>query len=209
VPGDADPFHRAALRQSLRLAFVAALQKLPPRQRAALLLTDVLGCSAAEAAECLETSVASINSALQRARATLAEEGVDGVEQADLSDADAALVDRYMALFEQYDVDGLMALVREDAVLSMPPYRLWLQGPEAIRQWLLGPGCGCRGSRLIRVDACGSPGFAQYRPDPAGGHSPWALQVLELSGGRIVGLNSFLDTGMLFPLFDLPAHLPS
>jgi len=207
LPRDADPFHRAALRQSLRLAFVAALQKLPPRQRAALLLTDVLGCSAAEAAECLETSVASINSALQRARATLADQGVDASEDAELSDADEALVNRYMSLFERYDVDGLMALVREDATLSMPPYRLWLQGPDAIRAWLLGPGCGCRGSRMIRVEACGSPAFAQYRPSPGGGHAPWALQVLELSGGRITGLNSFLDTDTLFPLFNLPARL--
>jgi len=133
LPRDADPFHRASLRQSLRLAFVAALQKLPPRQRAALLLTDVLGCSAAEAAECLETSVASINSALQRARATLADQGVDASDDAELSDADEALVDRYMSLFERYDVDGLMALVREDATLSMPPYRLWLQGHDALQ----------------------------------------------------------------------------
>ena len=207
LPRDADPFHRAALRQSLRLAFVAALQKLPPRQRAALLLTDVLGCSAAEAAECLETSVASINSALQRARATLADQGVDASEDAELSDADEALVNRYMSLFERYDVDGLMALVREDATLSMPPYRLWLQGPDAIRAWLLGPGCGCRGSRMIRVEACGSPAFAQYRPSPGGGHAPWALQVLELSGGRIIRLTPFLDTDTHFPLFNSPARL--
>jgi RNA polymerase sigma-70 factor, ECF subfamily len=147
VPADADPAERAALRQSVRLAFVAALQHLAPKQRAALLLTEVLGCSAAEAADTLETSVPSINSALQRARATLVKRHVE--EPADLSASQQTLVHRYVEAFEAYDVDGLTALMREDASFCMPPYSMWLLGPHEIRTWMLGLGSGCRGSRLV------------------------------------------------------------
>ncbi len=206
IPSDADPAERAILRQSIRLAFVTALQHLAPRQRAVLLLVEVLGWSAAEVAETLETSVAAVNSALQRARAALAQRKVD--LPATLSPAQERLVNRYVAAFESFDVDGLVELLQEDATLSMPPYALWFQGPHAIRTWLLGLGSGCRGSRLIPTSACGSPAFGQYRPDPAGGHTPWALIVLELSGERIVSWNSFLDTATLFPRFDLPLALP-
>jgi len=209
LPADADPFELTALRQSIRLAFVAALQHLPPRQRAALLLTDVLGWSAAEVAECLDTSAAAVNSALQRARAALASRDAAGASEP-LSDAQAQLLDRYVDAFHRYDVDALVALLRDDATLSMPPYTLWLRGPETIRTWLLGPGAPCRGSRLLPLDACGSPAFAQYRPSGAGqGHHAWALIVLELAGDRIAGWNSFLDTESLFPLFDLPPRLPA
>ena len=206
VPADADPFEAAALRQSIRLAFVAALQHLPPRQRAALLLTDVLGWSAAEAAEGLGMTVAAVNSALQRARATLARRNVsDG--HAPLSDVQSTLLERYVDAFHRYDVDALVALMREDATLSMPPYTLWLQGPAAIRGWLLGRGIGCRGSRLLPTAACGLPAFGQYRPRPGGGYQPWSLTVLELSGDRIARWNAFLDTETLFPLFGLPPAL--
>ena len=209
LPADADPFELTALRQSIRLAFVAALQHLPPRQRAALLLTDVLGWSAAEVAECLDTSAAAVNSALQRARAALASRDAAGASEP-LSAAQAQLLDRYVDAFHRYDVDALVALLRDDATLSMPPYTLWLRGPETIRTWLLGPGAPCRGSRLLPLDACGSPAFAQYRPSGAGqGHHAWALIVLELAGDRIAGWNSFLDTESLFPLFDLPPRLPA
>jgi RNA polymerase sigma-70 factor (ECF subfamily) len=207
IPADGDPFELAVLRQSVRLAFVAALQHLPPRQRAALLLTEVLGWSAADVAECIETSVPAVNSALQRARATLASRNVSTVP-APLTDQQAVLLDRYLDAFERYDVDAMVALMREDATLSMPPYRLWLRGPDAIREWLLGRGCGCRGSRLLRTNACGAPAFAQYRPSPDGIHRPWSLVVLELSGDRIAHWNAFLDTGTLFPLFGLPTELP-
>ena len=176
LPADADPAERAMLRQSIRLAFVAALQHLAPRQRAALLLTEVLGWSAAETAEALETSVAAVNSALQRARAALAGRDVSG--PAELSEAQQALVNRYVAAFEQYDVDALAALLRQDATMSMPPYAMWLRGPEAIRRWLVGTGCGCRGSRLVPTAACGSPAFGQYRANPEGGHKAWGLIVL-------------------------------
>ncbi|HTN92270.1 MAG TPA: sigma-70 family RNA polymerase sigma factor [Sorangium sp.] len=209
VPADADPAELVALRQSIRLAFVAALQHLPPRQRAVLLLMEVLGWPAAEVAETLDTSVASVNSALQRARATLATRDLTGA-RAPLSDAQAVLVDRYVDAFERYDVTALTALLHEEATLSMPPYALWLRGHEPIRGWMLGPGAGCRGSRLVPTAACGSPAFGQYRPpgEPGGPHRPWALIVLELSGTRIAALNSFLDTEALFPRFGLPPELP-
>ena len=207
LPAEADPSERAMLRQSIRLAFVAALQNLTPKQRAVLLLMEVLGCSAAEVAEFLETSVASVNSALQRARATIAQRNQQ--EPAELSDAQQGMLKRYVAAFETYDVEGLTALMRQDVVLCMPPYSLWLRGREDIRTWMLGLGCGCRGSRLVPTSACGWPAFAQYRPNPEGGHKAWALIVLELAGDQIVGVNSFLDTEALFPRFDLPLALPS
>ncbi|HET7824781.1 MAG TPA: sigma-70 family RNA polymerase sigma factor [Anaeromyxobacter sp.] len=208
VPADADPAEAAALRQSVRLAFVAALQHLPPRQRAVLLLTEVLGWSAAEVARSLDTSVAAVNSALQRARAALeASRPAEGAA-AQLTPEQAKLVESYADAFLRYDVDTLVALLHEDATLSMPPYALWLRGRDAIRAWLLGRGCGCRGSRLLPTAACGSPAFAQYRAAPGGGWEPWALIVLELAGDRIAGWNSFLDTATLFPMFGVPARLP-
>src|SRR5213594_2913069 len=203
LPSDADPLELVTLRQSIRLAFVAALQHLPPRQRAALLLTEVLGWSAAEVAESLEMSVAAVNSALQRARATVATRDLREAH-ASLSDAQLALVDRYVAAFERYDVGALTALLTEDATLSMPPYTLWLRGHDAIRTWFLGRGSGCRGSRLVPTAACGSPAFGQYRQ---GGREPWALIVLDVAGDRIAGMTSFLDTETLFPMFGLPRQL--
>jgi RNA polymerase sigma-70 factor (ECF subfamily) len=208
LPADADPYQLTVLRQNIRLAFVAALQHLPPRQRAALILTEVLGWSAAEVADCIETSVAAVNSALQRARATLASRDVASSYEP-LSETETTLLDRYVDAFHRYDVDALVALLRDDATLSMPPYTLWLQGPDTIRTWLLGRGAGCRGSRLLPTSACGSPAFAQYRPGPNGGHQPWSLTVLELSGGRIAAWNAFLDTERLFPFFGLPLELPA
>jgi RNA polymerase sigma-70 factor, ECF subfamily len=204
IPDDADPHEKAVLRQSIRLAFVSALQHLPPRQRAALLLAEVLGWSAAEVAECLEMSVAAVNSGLQRARATIGSRG-GSVSPANLSEQQSALVDRYCEAFLRYDVDALVSLMHEEASFSMPPYTLWLQGPGAVRAWLEGPGAGCRGSRLVRVEACGSPAFAQYRRGELDGtYQAWGLIVLEVAGDRIVRWNSFLDTETLFPQFGLP-----
>jgi RNA polymerase sigma-70 factor (ECF subfamily) len=207
IPADVDPAERAVLRQSIRLAFVAALQHLAPKQRAVLLLMEVLGWSAAEVAETLDTSPAAVNSALQRARAALASRNVSNPTA--LSESQQRMLDRYTAAFERYDVDELTSLLREDATFSMPPYQLWLRGPEPVRTWLLGMGAGCRGSRLLPTAACGSPAFGQYRRNPEGGHKPWALVVLEISGDQIAGWNSFLDTETLFPLFDLPMELPA
>jgi RNA polymerase sigma-70 factor, ECF subfamily len=207
VPADGDPSELVMLRQSIRLAFVAALQHLPPKQRAVLLLTEVLGWSVAEVAESLDTSVAAVNSALQRARATLASRNVREPEP--LSGAQVQLLERYVDAFQRYDVDALTSLLHADATFSMPPYALWLRGPEAVHAWLLGRGLGCRGSRLVPTAACGSPAFGQYRANPEGGHTPWALVVLELAGDRIAGWNSFLDTETLFPRFGLPPRLPA
>lgn len=207
VSDDASPLEQTMMRQSIRLAFVAALQHLPSRQRVALLLADVLGWSATEIGECLGTSVPAVNSALQRARATLAAKKVD-MADAGLSSEDATLVERYVDAFHRYDVEALVALMREDATLSMPPYTLWLRGPGSIRAWLLGRGAGCRGSRLIRVEANGSPAFAQYRSLGAGlGYRAWALTVLEGRDGEISAWNAFLDTETLFPKFGLPLEL--
>jgi RNA polymerase sigma-70 factor (ECF subfamily) len=207
LPGDADPAELVALRESIRLGFVAALQHLPPKQRAVLLLAEVLGWSAAEIADSLDTSVAAVNSALQRARATLASRDLSEA-RAPLSDAQSTLLERYVDAFERYDMDALTALLHQDATMSMPPYALWLRGHASIRAWLLGRGAGCRGSRLVPTAACGLPAFGQYRPGgPGGSFHPWSLIVLEISGDRIAAMNHFLDTEALFPRFGLPPGL--
>ncbi len=210
VVDDGDPADVAVARESIRLAFVRALQELPPRQRAVLVLCEVLRWKASEVAELLETSVASVNSALQRARATLeASEANQATPTAPLDDADRALLERFVKAFEAYDVDALTALMREDATQSMPPFDLWLSGRDDILTWWFGPGIGCSGSKVIPTfSANGSPAFGQYKPSETGsGWDPWALQVLEISDGRIVEFTFFLDTETLFPLFGLPARI--
>jgi RNA polymerase sigma-70 factor, ECF subfamily len=200
------PDELAEQRDTLRLAFVSALQHLPARQRAALILCEVLKWQASEAAELLETSVASINSALQRARATLAT--ADTAAPAELDEETLALLDHYVSAFEAYDIDRLTELLHEDAIQSMPPISLWLQGRDDIFTWWLGPGIGCKGSKLVPVGLVnGMPAWGQYKPDPDGGHAPWSVIVPEVSGGRIVELTFFLDTQRLFPLFGLAEHL--
>jgi RNA polymerase sigma-70 factor, ECF subfamily len=205
-----DPAEVALARETIRLSFVAALQHLPPRQRVVLILREVLRWRADEVAGLLDTTVASVNSALQRARATLAAVDVAASTRpaAELDDGHRQLLDRYVAAFERYDIESLTALLHEDATLSMPPYDLWLRGPREIRNWLTGTGIGCRGSRLVPTEASGLPAFGQYRPaGDGGGHDPWALQVIESTGDRVTAINSFLDTAALFPLFGLPSHL--
>jgi RNA polymerase sigma-70 factor, ECF subfamily len=200
------PDELAEQRETLRLAFVAALQHLPPRQRAALILCEVLKWQASEAAELLETSVASVNSALQRARATLATADVSAPSE--LDDDTRALLERYVAAFEVYDIERLTDLLHEDAIQSMPPYSLWLQGRDNLFAWWLGAGIGCKGSKLVPVGLVnGMPAWAQYKPAPSGDREPWALIVPEVSGGRIVELTFFLDTQRLFPLFGLPERV--
>lgn len=206
VPDDGDPAEVAASRDSIRLAFVTALQHLPARQRAVLILREVLRWQATEVAELLDTSVASVNSALQRARATLASRDGEATV-APVVDADQqALLARYVDAFERYDITSLVALLRDDAVMSMPPYDFWLRGPVEIGRWFLGEGVGCRGSRLVATGANGCAAFGSYRPDGEGGHRPFAIQVVEISGDRIVGHHNFLDTG-LFAAFGLPDRL--
>jgi RNA polymerase sigma-70 factor (ECF subfamily) len=209
APGG-DPADVAEAHETIRLAFVAALQHLPPRQRAVLILCEVLRWKASEVAELLETSVASVNSALQRARATLDASDISATDPApSLDEADRELLARYVAAFERYDMEALTSLIHEDATQSMPPYDLWLSGRDDIFEWWLGPGAGCRGSRVIPTMAAnGSPAFGQYKPSDTGdGYEPWALQVLELSNGRIAEFTFFLGTETLFPLFGLPARL--
>jgi RNA polymerase sigma-70 factor (ECF subfamily) len=209
VLGGDDPAAVAQSRETIRLAFVAALQRLPPRQRAALILCEVLNWKAAEVAELLDTSVAAVNSALQRARATLEE--LDGHQEAiaPQGEPDRELLGRYVDAFERYDMDALTALIHEDATQSMPPYELWLSGRDDILSWWTGKGAGCRGSRVIpTVAANGAPAFGQYKPSESGsGFDPWALQVLRIADGRILELTFFLSTETIFPLFGLPPRL--
>jgi RNA polymerase sigma-70 factor, ECF subfamily len=207
VAPEADPAEVAVARETIRLAFVAALQHLPPRQRAVLILCEVLRWKASEVAELLETSVASVNSALQRARVTLEANHISATTTpASVDEVDAELLARYVDAFERYDIDALTSLIHEDATQSMPPYDLWLSGRGDIFRWWVGPGIGCRGSRVVPVMAAnGAPAFGQYKPREDGdGYEPWALQVLEVADGKIVEFTFFLDTETLFPLFGLP-----
>ena len=209
LPSVADPAETAVERETIRLAFVAALQHLPPKQRAVLILREVLAWKASEVAELLATSVASVNSALQRARATLAESEPAAADAADpLDDEQKKLLDRYVAAFEGYDMKALTALLHEDATMSMPPYDLWLRGHDDIVGWMLGVGEVCRGSKLVPTVANGSPAFAHYHPSQTGdGYEPWALIVLEVRDGMVGGMDFFLDTKRWFPLFELPDRL--
>jgi RNA polymerase sigma-70 factor (ECF subfamily) len=201
----ADPAELTAQRETLRLAFVAALQTLPPRQRAVLILREVLHLQASEVAELLESTTASVNSALQRARATI-DSGDLEADEPELDADDEALLAQYVSAFERYDIDELVTLLRDDAVSSMPPYDLWIQGPDEIGRWMLGPGIACQGGRLLATRANGCPAFASYRVDPEGGHTAWSLQVLEIKGGKIVQIHNYLNTELL-PAFGLPLRL--
>ncbi|MDQ3760153.1 MAG: sigma-70 family RNA polymerase sigma factor [Actinomycetota bacterium] len=209
LPDNGDPAELAVSRETIRLAFVTALQYLPARQRAVLILREVLRWQATEVAELLDTSVASVNSALQRARATLAAREVSdaGASHSHAVDTDQqALLAQYVDAFERYDITSLVSLLHDDAVMSMPPYDFWLRGPVEMGRWFLGQGIGCRGSHLVPTAANGCAAFGSYRPDADGGYRPFALQVIEVSGGRIVGHHNFLDTN-LFSAFGLPARL--
>ena len=208
LAADGDPADVAVARETIKLAFVAALQHLPPRLRAVLVLCEVLRWQATEVAELLDTSVASVNSALQRARATLAQSDAAESTPADLGKDDRELLARYVKAFEAYDMDALTSLIEEDAKQSMPPFDLWLRGRDDILAWWFGPGIGCSGSRVVpTIDANGSPAFGQYKPVTDGGYEAWALQVLEIEDGRIVEFTFFLDTETVFPLFGLPLTL--
>ncbi len=209
VAEDADPAEQAVQRESIRLAFVCALQHLPPRQRAVLLLREVLRWRAEEVAQLLDTTVASVNSALQRARATMAAVGGEA-ETEPLDDGHRALLERYVDAFERYDVEGLVSLLHEDATQHMPPLAMWLRGRADIGTWMLGPGAKCRGSRVLPTIANGAPAFAQYRPRAGGGHEPWALHVLEVRAGRVGHISSFLDLDHeLFRRLGLPVEPPA
>jgi RNA polymerase sigma-70 factor, ECF subfamily len=208
LPPTDDPAEVAESRESIRVAFIAALQHLPARQRAVLILREVLRWKASEVAELLDTSVVSVNSALQRARSTLAASNIaDSDPLLPQDDEQRALLARYVDAFERFDIESLVSLLHEDATMSMPPYELWLQGAGELRKWLRGAGSGCRGSRFAPVEANGSPAFAQWRPSETDGRlEPWAVHVLRVSDGRISGIDFFVDPD-LFPLFGLPVRL--
>ncbi len=207
LPEGGDPAELAAEKESIRLAFVAALQCLPARQRAVLILREVLRWQAAEVARLLDTSVASVNSALQRARATMSARKPDLPVPDVATGEQRALLARYVDAFERYDITLLVSLLRDDAVMSMPPFNFWLQGSAEMGRFFLGPGGGCRGSRLIATAANGCATFGSYKQSAEGGHQPWAIQVIEVCGGRIVGHHNFVDPS-LFAAFGLPARLP-
>ena len=203
----ADPADLAIQKDSVRLAFIAALQHLPARQRVVLILREVLRWSAAEVAELLDTTVASVNSALQRARATLTEIDPDADRPTGpMDDAQQHLLDDYVKAFTSYDIDALVQLLQKDATASMPPFALWLDGREDIAAWHLGPGHGCRDSRLVPLAVNGSPAYAAYKLAPDGSHLPFSVQVLDLAGDKIARITYFLDTS-LFERFGLPPKL--
>jgi RNA polymerase sigma-70 factor, ECF subfamily len=208
VPENGDPAEIAAVRDSVRLAFVTALQHLPARQRAALILCEVLRIPAAEAAAALETSVPSVNSALQRARATLADLP-EHQRPTQVEPENAELLARYVDAFQRYDIKALLGLLREDAVQTMPPFEMWIQGASNITAWMVEPGpSACAGSLLVPVRANGVVGWAQYKPDREhGGYVAWGLQVHEVSGGKFSRMTFFLDSERLYPLFGLPDRI--
>jgi RNA polymerase sigma-70 factor (ECF subfamily) len=202
---EGDPAEVAVARETIRLAFVSALQQLPATQRAALVLCDVLRWPAVDVAELLDTSTTSVNSSLQRARRTLEQAPRSG-PTTPLTGDQQRLLARYVDAFERYDMDALARLLHDDVIQTMPPYAMWLQGRDDLIAWYLGAGIGCAGSRLLPGEANGCPAFAQYKIDPEGGHTPWALQVVELRGDRIEAVHAFLDTEA-FDRFGFPAHL--
>jgi RNA polymerase sigma-70 factor (ECF subfamily) len=206
MPDDGDPADVVEARETIKLAFVTALQHLPARQRAVLILREVLRWQATEVAELLDTTVASVNSALQRARATLSTLDTGEDQSVPVTEDQQAMLERYVDAFERYDISSLVSLLRDDVVMSMPPFDFWLNGPDEMAKWFVGEGKGCAGSRLVPVQANGMAAFACYKPDPEGGHAPWSIQLIEVSGDRIVGHHNFLDT-TLFEAFGLPAHL--
>jgi len=210
APETSDPAEVAQYRESVRLAFVTALQHLPARQRVALILCEVLRWQAAEVAELLDTSVAAVNSSLQRARATLGDLDMDS-QPVSLDDENRVLLEQYVDAFERYDVERLVTLLHDDAFQSMPPFAMWIQGAADIGRFMLEPGpSACRGSILRPTWANGCPAFGQYKPDRDGGYTPWAIQVLEISSGKVTGMNfflDFLDPARLFPSFGLPLHV--
>jgi RNA polymerase sigma-70 factor, ECF subfamily len=208
LPEHGDPAEIVVARDTIRLAFITALQHLPPRQRATLILCEVLKTPAAEAAATLGTSVPAVNSALQRARATLA--GLPEEQRPASVDADQSeLLAQYVDAFQRYDMDQLVTLLQDDALMTMPPFALWVRGAENVCRWMTQPTPSqCAGSIMVPAGQVnGVQAFAQYKPDPAGGHAPWALQVHEVSGGLISRMTFFLDTRRIFPAFGLPPHL--
>ncbi len=207
LPDSGDPADTVVLRDSVRLAFVAALQHLSPRQRAVLVLRDVLGWSAAEVAELFDTTVDAVTSALARARVTLRhlDESRPGRP---LDDDDRSMLERYVAAFEQYDVSALVSLVHEDATFMMPPFAFWVRGRAEIERWYEGPGRVCTNARLLTTRANGGPAVAVYHPAGDDRWEPFAIHLLEARDDRLGAILQFID-GSLFAGFGLPAAISS
>jgi len=197
-----DPLERAVSRESIRLAFVAALQHLLPRQRAVLILRDVLCWRAAEVAALLETSVDAVNSTVRRARAALAE-AQRGALPVSSEPVDPRLLASYIDAFERFDIDRIVSLLHRDAVISMPPFAFWLRGREAFRVWLESSGLDCAHPRLLLTGANGGPAVAVYGRGSSGSLEPTAIVVMEWWQDKITGLHAFQDPA-LFPLFGVP-----
>jgi RNA polymerase sigma-70 factor (ECF subfamily) len=207
LPSDGDPAELAASKETIRLAFVAALQHLPARQRAVLILREVLRWQASEVAELLDTSTASVNSALQRARATMDELELDASGPVSVDDGEQQeLLSQYVDAFERYDVAQLVTLLKDDVVFNMPPFELWLQGPDQVAKWMLGPGIECKTAKVLTTRANGCPAVGIYKPSEPGVWSPFNLAVLEIADGEITGITNFLYPE-LFPAFGLPERL--
>ena len=202
---DGDPAEVAAARESIRLAFVAALQHLPAKQRSALILCEVLRWQATEVAELLDTSVASVNSALQRARATMAAMSIESLDST-VDPQHQALLARYVDAFERYDIPALVTLLRDDVVLSMPPFDLWMRGAQELAGWFLGEGIVCQGGRLLPIAVNGTAGFGNYHLVRPGLWEPWAIQVIEVADGKISGHHNFLYPEH-FAAFGLPPRI--
>ena len=202
-----DPAQLTAERETIRLAFVAALQHLPPKQRAVLILREVLRWKADEVAELLETSTASVNSALQRARATLDAASPDADSTGGVAEEDEDLLARYVDAFERYDITSLVALIHEDATFSMPPWRLWLRGPEDVGKWMLGPGIGCENSKVAVMRANGRPAIATWKPAGPGVWEAWSIAIFDFAGGKITAIHNFIFPERLFPEFGLPTRI--
>ena len=199
-----------AERDSIRLAFIAALQHLPAKQRAVLILRDVLRWSAAEVAEALDTTTAAVNSALQRAHAQMADRGLteDSVEP-ELSPAQLQLLERYVEAFWRKDIDTIVSLLTAEATWDMPPFTSWFKGAANIG-WLIGTECpgGAYDMPMIETRANGQPAYGLYMRTPAGDFVPFQLQVLELDGERVKHVTAFFDHA-LFATFGLPERLPA
>jgi RNA polymerase sigma-70 factor, ECF subfamily len=207
LPPEADPAELTAAKETLKLAFVAALQHLPARQRAVLILREVLRWQASEVAELLDTSVASVNSALQRARATLDELNLDAEGAPEVDDGEQQeFLARYVDAFERYDVDELITLLHKDVTFNMPPFELWLQGPEQVGKWMLGPGIGCANARLRVTSANGCPAVGIYKTTDGKVWTPFNIAVLDIANGGIAGITHYLYPE-LFPAFGLPTRI--
>jgi RNA polymerase sigma-70 factor, ECF subfamily len=207
LASDSDPAELTAAKETLKLAFVAALQHLPAKQRAVLILREVLRWQASEVAELLDTTVASVNSALQRARATLDKLDLEADGSAEVDDDEQQeFLARYVDAFARYDVEELITLLHKDVTFNMPPFELWLEGPEQVGRWMLGPGIGCANARLRVTSANGCPAVGIYKTEDGKVWEPFNIAVLDIANGGIAGITHFLYPE-LFPAFGLPTRI--